>query len=121
MNERFELETLKKRQHYLEVQLAALRQDMQRLQDRLSSQPEIKVGPAPVEPEPVHIPPQMRSPARVPDWRGDALAGVSLASAAPPTLPPPIPQPNPAMPKSVAAPVETSVEMPAPGSTPVGA
>jgi len=50
MNERLELENLKKRQHYLETQLEVLGRDIQRLEKRLEAEQNSVWMPASFEP-----------------------------------------------------------------------
>ncbi|HYV28841.1 MAG TPA: hypothetical protein VFA77_14995 [Candidatus Eisenbacteria bacterium] len=106
MNERLELENLKKRQHYLETQFEGLGRDIQRLEKRLEAEQNSVCVPASVEPplqpanctnqapsesvimpaSPPPIPPALKVASI--DLQTSAEAAAAELAASPPVIPP---------------------------------
>src|SRR5258706_239727 len=111
MNERLELENLKKRQHYLETQLEVLGRDIQRLEKRLEAEQNSVWMPASVEPRlqptsssyqtpsegvimsasPPPIPPVLEMAST--ELQASAEATAAELAASPPVIPPAITEP----------------------------
>src|SRR5437879_4078679 len=110
MNERLELENLKKRQHYLETQLEVLSRDIQRLEKRLEEEQNSVWMPASVEPRlqpasithapsegaampasPPPIPPVLEMAST--ELQASPEAAAAELAASPPVIPPAMTEP----------------------------